>query len=141
MNKYLKAFLHRGLIFSGFGPLITAIVYFSISLSSDNFSVGGTEIFITVISTYLLAFIHAGASVFNQIEHWSPAKSLLFHFSSLYSAYVGCYLVNRWIPVSIIGILIFTAAFALMYLIIYLIVYITIVQTEKKLNKKLHRFV
>ena len=43
MNKYLKSFLHRGLIFAGFGPVITGIVYFIISKCVDNFSVSGDE--------------------------------------------------------------------------------------------------
>ena len=74
MNKYLKAFLHRGLIFGGFGPIVMAIIYLILSFSIDGFLVGGVELFTAAISTYVLAFVHAGASVFNQIESWPIAK-------------------------------------------------------------------
>ena len=36
----------------------------------DDFSLGGSEVFLGIVSIYLLAFVHAGASVFNQIEHY-----------------------------------------------------------------------
>jgi hypothetical protein len=31
MNRYVKSFLHRGLIFGGFGPIICGIIFFIIS--------------------------------------------------------------------------------------------------------------
>ena len=80
MNKYLKAFLHRGLIFGGFGPIVVGIIYLILSMTLDSFSVSGKEMFFAIISTYLLAFVHAGASVFNQIEEWPVTKSMFFHF-------------------------------------------------------------
>jgi hypothetical protein len=71
MNKgYFKAFLHRGLIFGGFGPIIVGIVFFVLSLTLEDFSLSGQEVFFAIISTYLLAFLQAGASIFNQIESW-----------------------------------------------------------------------
>ena len=139
MNKYLKSFLHRGLIFGGFGPVITGIIYLTLSLTIDNFSVSGTEMFTAIISTYLLAFTHAGCSIFNQIEHWPIAKSLFFHFLSLYLAYSVCYLINSWIPFDITVFLIFTGVFVLGYAIVWLIVYIIVKQTERKLNSKLKK--
>ena len=139
MNKYLKSFLHRGLIFGGFGPVITGIIYLILSITIDNFSVSGTEMFTAIISTYLLAFIHAGCSIFNQVEHWPIAKSLFFHFLSLYLAYSVCYLINFWIPFDITVFLIFTGIFILGYAIVWLIVYIIVKQTERKLNSKLNK--
>ncbi len=137
MNKYLKRFLHRGLIFAGFGPIVIGIIYFTLSKTLDNFSLSGEGTFLAIISTYLLAFVHAGASVFNQIEKWPIAKSLLAHFGTLYLAYMLCYLVNSWIPFEwgIVGI--FTAVFALVYFAVWSIVLISIKATEKRLNRKL----
>ena len=137
MNKYIKEFLHRGLIFGGFGPIIVGIVYLSLSHSIDNFTVGGDELFVANISVYLLAFVQAGASVFNQIEHWSLAKSFLIHLSVIYVAYVLCYLANTWIPFDWIAILIFTAIFVVAYLIIWLTVFLIVRKTSNKLNLKL----
>ncbi len=139
MNKYLKSFLHRGIIFGGFGPVITGIIYLILSITIDNFSVSGTEMFTAIISTYLLAFIHAGCSIFNQVEHWPIAKSLFFHFLSLYLAYSVCYLINSWIPFDITVFLIFTGIFVLGYAIVWLIIYLIVKQTERKLNSKLNK--
>lgn len=95
------------------------------------------EIFTVIISTYLLAFVHAGVSVFNQIEHWPIAKSLFFHFSSLYLAYMLCYLINTWIPFEWIAFLIFTAIFAVGYFAVWITVVLCINATRQKLNRRL----
>jgi len=137
MNIYVKRFLQRGMAFGGFGPIIAGIIYVVIDANIDNLVLTGVEVCIAIISTYALAFIQAGASVFNQIEHWSVPKSTLFHFGAIYIAYVGCYLINTWIPFEPIVIAIFTGIFAVSYLIIWSIVVITIKLTSKKLNKKL----
>lgn len=136
MNKYFKEFCLRGLIFSGFGPIITGIVLFCVSLKTELF-LGGKEILAAIISTYLLAFVHAGASVFNQIESWSIPKSAGIHFLMLYLAYVSCYLVNSWIPFNINVILIFTAIFAVVYAVIWITVFLIVRKTTKKLNRKI----
>ena len=87
MNKYLKEFLHRGLVFSGFGPIALGIIYFILSKTIDNFTLSGVEVFAGIVSTYLLAFVQAGVTVFNQIEHWPVPKSVLCHFASLFIVY------------------------------------------------------
>ncbi len=137
MNKYLKSFLHRGLIFGGFGPIITGIVYLILSCTIENFSLDGVEMFTAIISTYVLAFVHSGASVFNQIESWPIAKSLLCHLSTLYAAYTCCYLMNSWIPFDWRVLLIFTAIFMVVYFAVWLCVFVSIKLTSKKFNSKL----
>ena len=136
MNKYLKEFFKRGLMFGGFGPIILGIIYLIISLTS-NLVLSGYEVFIAIVSIYLLAFIQAGVTVFNQIESWSISKSLLFHLGSLYLAYLGCYLINYWIPFNWIVVLIFTIVFVLTFFVIWGIVYFVVKQTTKEMNKKL----
>ncbi len=135
MNINLKKFLHRGLLFGGFGPIIAGVIYYMISLSIENFSLSGSEVLIGIISTYLLAFLQSGASVFNQIESWPIGKSLFFHFLTIYLAYTVCYLVNTWIPFDWKVILIFSAIFTVAYFIIWFSVFISIKITSKKLNK------
>ena len=44
MNKYLKAFLHRGLIFGGFGPIVLGIVYWALDTSLADFSLTGNQL-------------------------------------------------------------------------------------------------
>lgn len=137
MSKYVKYFLHRGLIFGGFGPIILGVIYAIISYSHAGFSLSGKDVLIGIVSTYLLAFVQAGSSVFNQIEEWPLTKSLLCHFSSIYLAYVLCYIVNSWIPFEPMVIVVFSAIFAITYLIIWLTVYFIVKSTQKKLNSKI----
>lgn len=94
MKKYVKEFFHRGLIFGGFGPIIMGIIYVILQNTIDNFSLTGGQVCLAVVTTYLLAFLQAGASVFNQIEEWTLPKSLLCHFLTIYLAYSLCYIVN-----------------------------------------------
>lgn len=137
MNKYLKEFLHRGLIFGGFGPIILGIIYYIISKNTKDFSLSGGELLLGIVSIYILTFVQAGATVFNQIEHWPIPKSLLFHFGSLYLVYVICYIINSWIPFEPMILLIFTAVFVAIYFMVWLTVFLSIKAFTKKANKKL----
>lgn len=137
MNRYIKEFFHRGLIFGGFGPIIMGIIYAILQKIIPDFSLSGSEVCLAIISIYILAFIQAGASVFNQIEHWPITKSLFFHFGSLYLAYVICYLLNSWIPFKAEVVIIFTAVFIGIYFAVWLTVYFSVKTAEKRLNRKL----
>jgi len=137
MNKYVKEFFHRGLVFGGFGPIILGIIYMIISKVENDFSLSATEIFVAIISIYLLAFVQAGVTVFNQIEHWPLPKSLLYHFSTLYCAYISCYLLNTWIPFKKEVILIFTGIFIAVYFVVWGIVVVSVKAASKKMNKRL----
>ena len=135
--KYVKEYLHRGLMFGGFGPIIVGVGFSILSISVSNFSITGGQILLAIVSTYLLAFVQAGSSIFNQIERWSIGKSLFFHFVSIYIAYSLCYVANSWIPFEPMVLLIFTAIFTAAYLVIWFSVYFIARATRKKLNSKL----
>ncbi len=137
MNKYLKEFLHRGLMFGGFGPIVVGIVYAILSKTVDSFSLEGTEVLIAILSTYLLAFVQAGATVFNQIEDWPVPKSLLCHFVTLYVAYSLGYILNSWIPFEPMVLVIFSLIFAATFFLIWGIVYLSVKSMSKKMNSKL----
>lgn len=137
MNKYVKSFVFRGLIFGGGGPLVLGVVYIVLAFNSNEFSLSGAEAFCGIFSTYLLAFIHAGASVFNQIERWPIAKSIFFHFLTVYCAYLLCYLLNSWIPFKPRVILIFTLAFVVAYFVVWLTSFIIARHITEGFNEKL----
>ena len=137
MNKYVKEFFKRGLMFGGFGPIIMAIVLWIISLTGTQTTFDGVQMLLATVSTYVLAFVQAGASVFNQIEGWSLGKSLGIHLSVLYVTYLGCYLINSWIPFVWQVVAIFTAIFVAVYLVIWLTVYLIVKHISKKLNEKI----
>lgn len=137
--SYVKEYFKRGLIFSGLGPVILGIVFLILQLVGVDLGLDGVRVFIAILSTYFLAFIQAGASVFHQIEEWSIVKSTALHFASLYVAYVICYLINDWIPFSWEVIAIFTAIFVVGYFIVWGIVYLIIKTTSDKLNATLNK--
>ena len=138
MKNYLKSFLHRGFVFGGFGPIILGIVFLILENTLPDFSLGGGEVCLAIICTYIIAFVQAGSSVFHQIEEWSLPKAALCQFLSLYAAYLFAYLVNSWIEPDIWVILLFTLIFVLVYISIWLSVYFVVKALERKLNKKLH---
>ena len=136
MNKYLKAFFHRGLMFGGFGPIVAGVIYAVVEKTAPDFSLGGIQMLVAIISTYMIAFVQAGASVFNQIERWPIAKTLFCHFGLIYLVYVVGYIVNAWIPFELSAVGIFTAIFAVVYVIVWLTVYLIVKSAEKKLNAR-----
>ena len=140
MNKYVKEFLKRGLMFSGFGPIIVGIVYLCIEASGINLKLTSGTVFLAIITTYIIAFVQAGSSVFEQIESWSSIKSVFFHMTSIYVVYLVGYLINRWIPFDYIVIIIFSAVYVLTFLFVWLLVYFIVKKTSDKLNQKLIQF-
>ncbi len=136
-TRPVRDFFFRGLMFGGFGPIIAGIVFLVLHFTLKDLTLTGLQVFTTIVSTYLLAFVHAGASVFNQIESWPLAKSTLCHFGLLYIAYVLCYVINSWIPFEPLVLGIFTAIFAVGYAVIWLAVYVSIRVTVKRLNRSL----
>ena len=136
-TRPVRDFFFRGLLFGGFGPIIAGIVYLILHLTLQDLTLTGLQVFTVIVSTYLLAFVHAGASVFNQIESWPLAKSTLCHFGVLYVAYILCYVINSWIPFEPLVLGIFTAIFAVGYAVIWLAVYVSIRVTVKRLNRSL----
>lgn len=137
MNQYVKAFLHRGMLFGGFGPIIAAIVFAILGITLPDFTLTGGQVLMAVVSTYILAFVQAGVSVFNQIEHWSVGKSLFFHLTILYITYAGCYLLNTWIPFEPMVLVIFSGIFIVCYFVIWLTVYFSVKAAAKRFNKKI----
>lgn len=137
MNKYVKNYLQRGIAFGGLGPMIAGIVFLVLDLTGADVALTGTDMFIAILSTYVLAFVQAGSSVFNQVEEWPLALSAGVHFASLYLVYIGVYLVNRWIPFIWEVIVLFTVIFVIAYLAVWLTVYFITRGISKKLNENI----
>ena len=137
MNKHIRSFLQRGMCFGGFGPIVASVVFYILSLTVEGFSITAGQVFLAVASTYILAFLHAGSSVFHEIDSWPLTKSTFFHLGTLYVAYLLCYIVNSWIPFEPIVILIFTAVFVVFYFIIFITVTLSVNALARKINKRL----
>lgn len=139
-NKYVKEFMVRGLAFGALGPLVFGIVLMILGFCNVEIKLQGWEILLGIVSTYLLAFIQAGASVFEQIEEWSDFKSALIHMATIYVIYLAAYLVNNWIPFNWIVIAIFSGAVVATFLIIWLICYLVNRNYKKQLNCLIKKF-
>ncbi len=137
MNRYVKEYITRGLIFAGFGPIVLGIIYSFLQAFDANFKLDGYSALLGIISTYIIAFVHAGSSIFVSIESFSKIKALFCQLISLYLVYTLAYLINSWIPFDLKILLIYTAIFIVVFLLIWLIVYISVEITSKKMTEKL----
>jgi hypothetical protein len=137
MKKYVKEFFFRGMMFGGLGPIVLAIIYYIVSVVDTSTIFEGKEILSGIISVYLLAFVHAGASVFNQIEEWGINKSIAAHFATLYAAYSVCYFTNTWIPFEAKTFAVFTGVFVAIYAVVWTIVYLCVRKSGKKISDRL----
>ena len=137
MNKYIREFLHRGLIFGGFGPIVFGIVILCITYFDGVTEHSALPVFMGIVTTYILAFVQAGATVFNQIEHWSVPKSVFYHFGLLYVVYSLAYVANSWIPFKAEVLGVFTVIFVVVFFLVWGIVYLAVRSTGKKFNEKL----
>ncbi len=138
-KQYVKAFLHRGMLFAGFGPVIVGIVYLIEGLTAGDTSITTTNLFVLITTSYLLAFLVAGCSVFYQIENWGLVKATFFHMVSLYVTYLSCYVLNNWITADWTTVGIFSIIFLVGYLIIWGCIQISVRTTAKKFNKKIQK--
>ena len=138
MKSFFKTFVRRGLLFAGFGPLIAGIVYLVLDLSGVNYDLTGKEVFMGIFTTFIIAFIHAGSSAFNDIEKWGKAKAMLCQLTFIYVIYLAGYLINNWIPFNYKVILIFTICIVVGYLIIWFSIYFAVRRYSNKLNEKLN---
>lgn len=137
MKKIVSKFFMRGLMASGFGPLVYGIVMLILYLCNVETTSSGMDIFKGIISTYLLAFMVAGFTVIWEIERLGLGFAILIHGTVLYICYLLMYLINNWIGKDLTSIGIFSAIFVGGYVIIWIIIFITEKIKAKKLNKNL----
>ena len=137
MKKMMKEFVFRGLIAAGFGPIVYGIVIFIIETCGVNAMQDGSMILKAILSTYMMAFICAGASVIWQNERLGLGYSALIHGTVIYISYLITYLLNGWLDHDKIGQ--FSIIFISGYIIIWLIIFITEKIKAKKLNQQLNK--
>ena len=135
MNKILKEFFIRGLLCMGFGPIVYSIILLILYLCNVETTINILTLFKGIISTSIMAFIIAGATVIWQIEKIGIAYQILIHGLCLYLCYLMTYLLNDWLKKE--GIIIFSIVFILGYLIIWLIIYLI----ERKRTNNLNRLI
>lgn len=137
MNKYVKEFCKRGLMFAWGGPAIVAIVWFCIEKGGALEQLTAGQVLLGVLSSSLLAFIAAGVTIVHQIEKLPRSIATLIQMGVLYVDYLGIYLINGWIKSS--AVLVFTLIFVGVFAVIWGTVYCVESAKVKRMNRQLEQ--
>ncbi len=134
MKKYIFEFIRRGLIASGFGPIVLVILYLILQNQAAVETLTVNEVCLGIFSLYALAFIAGGMNVIYQIERIPLMVAILIHGVVLYISYLGTYLFNNWLEWGAIPILVFSGIFVVGYVVIWVIIYSIIKKRTERLN-------
>ena len=137
MKKFVLEFLRRGLIVSGIGPIVLAIVYLILQQTAAVETLSVNQVCIGIFSITALVFIAGGMNAIYQIERLPLMVAILIHGGVLYIGYLGTYLLNNWLDFGILPIIVFTVIFVVGYIVIWAIIYFIIKSNAAKLNKML----
>ena len=138
MKKYVKEFIHRGLMAAVGGPVVIAIICLCIQANGEMTTVTINEVVLAILTSALLAFIAAGISVIYQIETLPLMWACFIHAIVLYLDYLIIYLINGWMKTDIGVIMIFTLCFVGGYAVIWSLIYfLSIRPSINKMNRKL----
>ena len=139
MKKFVLDFVHRGLIATGLGPIVLAIVYLILKQSAAIDTLTVSQVCIGIFSLSALAFIAGGMNAIYQVERMPLMTAILIHGGVLYVGYLGTYLLNDWLNFGVIPIIVFTAIFVVGYIVIWAIIYSIIRRNTAKLNEMLKK--
>ncbi len=139
MRKFVLAFLLRGLIACGIGPIVLAILYLILQQSAAIDTLTVNQVCVGIFSITALAFIAGGMNAIYQIERLPLMIAILIHGSVLYISYLGTYLINDWLEWGVIPLVVFSAIFVVGYMVIWVIIYSIIKRNTAKLNEMLKK--
>jgi len=137
MKKFVLEFLRRGLIASGIGPIVLAIIYLILQQTAAVETLSVNQVCIGIFSITALAFIAGGMNAIYQIERLPLMVAILIHGGILYISYLVTYLLNDWLDFGALPIIVFSAVFVVGYIVIWAIIYSIIKRNTDKLNKML----
>lgn len=133
MNRFVKEFLRRGMLFAWGGPAVVAIVWLILGKTGQLEALRTGEAVLGVLSSTVLAFVAAGITAVYQLEQLPKPMAGLIHLAVLYADYLTVYLLNGWIESRVIAA--FTLVFAAGFLSIWAAVYLTVSRSVKKMNR------
>ena len=139
MKKFVLEFLRRGLIASGIGPIVLAIVYLILQQTAAVETLSVNQVCIGIFSITVLAFVAGGMNAIYQIERLPLMVAILIHGGILYISYLGTYLLNDWLDFGVLPIVVFSAIFVVGYIVIWAIIYSIIRRNTAKLNEMLKK--
>ena len=139
MKKFVLEFLRRGVIASGIGPIVLAIVYLILKQSAAIDTLTVNQVCVGIFSLSALAFIAGGMNAIYQVERLPLMTAILIHGGVLYIGYLGTYLLNDWLDFGVMPVIVFTAIFVVGYIVIWAIIYSIIRRNTAKLNEMLKK--
>ena len=139
MKKFVLEFLRRGLIASGIGPIVLAIVYLILQQTAAVETLSVNQVCIGIFSITALAFIAGGMNAIYQIERLPLMVAILIHGIVLYISYLVTYLLNDWLDWGVMPIIVFSAIFVVGYVVIWAIIYSITKKNTEKLNEMLRQ--
>ena len=139
MKRFLSDFLLRGLVATGFGPIVMAIVYLFLQKYAGVESLTVNQMFTGIFSLSLLAFMVGGMNTIYKIERLPLMWAILIHGAALYLCYLVTYLVNDWLDIGTTPILIFTGIFIVGYIVIWVVLYSVNSSKIKRINEMLRQ--
>lgn len=134
MKKNILEFFRRGLIASGFGPIVLAVLYLILQHQAAVETLTVNQVCLGIFSLSALAFIAGGMNVIYQIERLPLMVAILIHGGVLYISYLNTYLLNDWLEWGVTPILVFSGIFIVGYLAIWAIIYSIIKKRTERLN-------
>lgn len=137
MKKHVLAFVRRGLMACGIGPVVLAVLYLILHAQGLIETLTVYDVCLGIFSLSALAFIAGGMNVIYQVERLALMVAILIHGGVLYLSYLGTYLLNGWLEWGAAPFLVFTGIFILGYLAIWAIIYSVTKRNTEKLNQML----
>ena len=133
MNRFVKEFFRRGMLFAWGGPAVVAIVWLILGKTGQLEALRTGEAVLGVLSSTVLAFVAAGITTVYQLEQLPKPMAGLIHLAVLYADYLTVYLLNGWIAPRVIAT--FTLVFAAGFLLIWAAVYLAVSHSVKRMNR------
>lgn len=139
MKTHILDFVRRGLVASGFGPPVLAVLYLILHRRGLLETVTVTEVSTGIFSLWGLAFLAGGMNALYQIERLPLMVAIAIHGGVLYSGYLATYLLNGWLEWGTAPILVFTGIFLLGYLAIWAVIYAVTRRNTARVNALLRK--
>lgn len=98
-----------------------------------------TAVFVQTLCSMLYGAAFAGASVIWDVERWSLLRMTLTHLAVVSLATLPVAWIMRWMPHSVVGIIIYFAIFFGIYTVIWLSQYSAMKKRVQLWNKRLNK--
>ena len=135
MRKNIREFCRRGLVASGFCPLVLVVLYLILQQKGVVQTLSVNEVCVGIVSLWGLAFIAGGMNVLYQMERLPLMVATLIHGGVLYISYLATYLINGWLMQGAKPLLVFTVVFILGYIGVWAVIFFITKKRTERVNE------